>query len=62
MKLPVKKSDGVIDLIEVASIYYLEAAEGDTIIRTARKKPYRSIQELAQAFLGNAHPRVAHTK
>jgi DNA-binding LytR/AlgR family response regulator len=45
-RLPVRKADGSIDLIEIDSIFYLEAKEGDTIIRTKRKKPYRSVQRL----------------
>ena len=45
-KLPVKNKNGSIDLIEIDSIFYLEAKEGDTIIRTKRKKPYRSVQRL----------------
>jgi hypothetical protein len=45
-KLPVKNPNGSIDLIEIDSIFYLEAKEGDTSIRTKRKKPYRSVQRL----------------
>jgi DNA-binding LytR/AlgR family response regulator len=45
-KLPVKNANGSIDLIEIDSIFYLEAHQGDTIIRTKRKKPYRSVQRL----------------
>jgi DNA-binding LytR/AlgR family response regulator len=45
-KLPVKSADGAIELIEVDAIFYLEAKEGDTLIRTRRKKPYRSVQRL----------------
>jgi two-component system response regulator LytT len=45
-KLPVKNPNGSIDLIEIDSIFYLEAKEGDTLIRTKRKKPYRSVQRL----------------
>ena len=46
IKMPVKHQDGSIELIELESIFYLEAREGDTWIRTARKKMYRSVQEL----------------
>ena len=45
-KLPVKTTSGSIDLIEIDSIYFLEAKEGDTLIQTRRKKPYRSVQRL----------------
>jgi len=45
-KLPVKRADGSIDLIETDAIFYLEAKEGDTLIRTRRKKPYCSVQRL----------------
>ena len=45
-KLPVKNTKGSIDLIEIDSIFYLEASSGDTIIHTKRKKPYRSVQRL----------------
>jgi DNA-binding LytR/AlgR family response regulator len=45
-KLPVKGADGSIELIEVDAIFYLEAKEGDTLIRTRRSKPYRSVQRL----------------
>lgn len=45
-KLPVKRPDGAIDLIEVDAIFYLEASQGDTLICTRRKKPYRCVQRL----------------
>ncbi len=45
-RLPVKGTNGAIDLIEIDAIFYLESAEGDTLIRTGRKKPYRSVQRL----------------
>jgi DNA-binding LytR/AlgR family response regulator len=45
-KLPVKGADGSIELIEAGAIFYLEARQGDTLIRTRRKKPYRSVQRL----------------
>ena len=45
-KLPVKKADGSIVLIELESIYYLEARGDDTFIRTRRKKRYRSVEPL----------------
>jgi two-component system LytT family response regulator/two-component system response regulator LytT len=59
-QLPVKGVDGSIDLIEIEAIFYLEAREGDTLIRTQRKKLYRSVQrlkELAQKLPGPAFVR-----
>jgi len=35
-RLPVKGADGAIELIEIDSIYYLEARGDDTQIRTKR--------------------------
>jgi hypothetical protein len=31
--LPIKNANGSIDLIEIEAIFYLEAKEGDTLIR-----------------------------
>jgi DNA-binding LytR/AlgR family response regulator len=45
-KLPVKKADGSIVLIELEHIYYLEASGDDTLIRTRRKKRYRSVEPI----------------
>lgn len=45
-RLPVKRKDGSIDLIEINGIFYLEAKGHDTLIRTRRKKPYHSVQRL----------------
>jgi len=47
-KLPVKYEDGSIDLIEIDGIFYLEAQGEKTLIRTRRKKPYKSIQRLGE--------------
>ena len=47
-RLPVKGADGSIDLIEIEGIFYLEAQGEDTLIRTKRKKPYKSIQRLGE--------------
>ena len=33
-RLPVKRADGSIDLIEIDGIFYLEAQGEDTLIRT----------------------------
>jgi two-component system response regulator LytT len=45
-RLPVKGADGTIELIEIDRIFYLEAQGDDTLIRTKRKKPYKSVQRL----------------
>ena len=45
-RLPVKGEDCSIELIEIDGIFYLEAQGDDTLIRTKRKKPYRSVQRL----------------
>jgi len=45
-KLPVKFANGTIDLIEINGIFYLEAQGENTLIRTKRKKPYKSVQRL----------------
>jgi DNA-binding LytR/AlgR family response regulator len=45
-RLPVKGVDGSIELIEIDGIFYLEAQGDDTLIRTKRKKPYKSVQRL----------------
>ncbi len=47
-RLPVKYEDGSIDLIEIDGIFYLEAQGENTIIRTKRKKPYKSVQRLGE--------------
>ncbi len=47
-RLPVKGADGSIDLIEIEGIFYLEARGEETLIRTRRKKPYRSVQRLGE--------------
>ena len=43
-----KRADGSIDLIEIDGIFYLEAQGENTIIRTKRKKPYKSVQRLGE--------------
>jgi DNA-binding LytR/AlgR family response regulator len=45
-RLPVKGADGAIELIEIDAIFYLEARGDDTLIRTKRQKPYKSVQRL----------------
>jgi DNA-binding LytR/AlgR family response regulator len=47
-RLPVKGADGSIDLIEIDGIFYLEARGEDTLIRTKRKKLYKSVQRLGK--------------
>ncbi len=47
-RLPVRGKDGSIELIEIESIFYLEAKGHDTLIRTRRKKPYHSVQWLGE--------------
>ena len=47
-RLPVKYADGSIDLIEIEGIFYLEAQGEDTLNRTKRKRPYKSIQRLGE--------------
>lgn len=45
-RLPVEYEDGSIDLIEIDSIYYLEAQGECTMIRTKRKKTYLSVNRI----------------
>ena len=47
-RLAVKRNEGSIDLIEIDGIFYLEAEGHDTLIRTKRKKPYKSVQRLSE--------------
>ena len=47
-RLPVKGAGGSIDLIEIDGIFYLEARGEDTLIRTKRKKPYKSVHRLGE--------------
>ena len=47
-RLPIKGADGSIDLIEIDGIFYLEAQGENTIIRTKRKKTYKSVQRLGE--------------
>ena len=47
-RLPVKYANGSIDLIEIDGIFYLEAQGENTLIRTKRKKPYKSIQRIGE--------------
>jgi two-component system, LytTR family, response regulator len=47
-RLPVKGGDGSIELIEIDGIFYLEARGDDTLVRTRRKKPYKSVQRIGE--------------
>ena len=47
-RLPVKYENGSIDLIEIDGIFYLEAQGEKTLIRTKRKKPYKSDERLGE--------------
>jgi two-component system LytT family response regulator/two-component system response regulator LytT len=47
-RLAVRGKEGSIELIEIESIFYLEAKGHDTLIRTRRKRPYHSVQRLGQ--------------
>jgi DNA-binding LytR/AlgR family response regulator len=47
-RLPVKYENGSIDLIEIDGIFYLEAPGENTLVRTKRKKPYKSVQRLGE--------------
>ena len=47
-RLPVKGADGSFDLIETDGIFYLEAQGENTLIRTKRKRPYKSAQRLGE--------------
>jgi DNA-binding LytR/AlgR family response regulator len=56
-RLPVKNADGSIELIEIDGIFYLEARGENTLIRTRRKKPYKSVQRMGE--LANKLPAPA---
>ncbi len=52
-RLPVKGKDGSIELIEIESIFYLEAKGHDTLIRTRRKNltiPFSGWVSLPKSF------------
>lgn len=59
-RLPVKKADGSIDMIEMDSIFYLEAQGDDTLVRTRRKKTYRSVQRLSELAAKLPQPAFVH--
>jgi len=46
-RLLFRVDDRQFERVEIDSIFYLEATGGDTLVRTARRKPYRSSQRLA---------------
>jgi DNA-binding LytR/AlgR family response regulator len=47
VKVAVKLRPGRIRLFEPSEIYYIEASEHDSLLRTASKRRLRSIQDLA---------------
>jgi DNA-binding LytR/AlgR family response regulator len=47
-RLPVKHADDSIDLIEIDGVFYLEAQGESTLIKTKRKKPYKSVQRIGE--------------
>ena len=47
-RLPVEYEDGTVDLIEINKIYYLESQGEATLIRTKRKKLYKSVHRLGK--------------
>ena len=47
-RLPLKYENGSIDLIEIDGIFYLESQGENTLIRTKRKKRYKSIQRIGE--------------
>jgi DNA-binding LytR/AlgR family response regulator len=59
-KLPVKRADGSIVLIELDSIYYLEACGDDTLLRTRRKKRYLSVEPIGELVRKLPQPPFVH--
>jgi len=52
-RVPVRRADGKVWFFDPEEVFYLEVSGHDTLVRTARKTPYRSTQrlpELAAAF------------
>jgi DNA-binding LytR/AlgR family response regulator len=47
-RLAVETPEGPVLLFDAADIFYLEAEEHDTLVRTARGKPYRSQRRLGE--------------
>ena len=45
---PIKREPGRVTLLEMDKIYYIEAEGDDTLLRTARKKPYSHIEPLEE--------------
>ncbi len=48
LRFPVKSEPGRVALLEKDRIFYVEAEADDSLIRTARKKPYRHSERLEQ--------------
>ena len=59
-KLPVKKADGSILLVELDSIYYFEARGDDTLVRTRRKNRYRSVEPIGEVARRLPQPPFVH--
>ncbi|MBN2541737.1 LytTR family transcriptional regulator [bacterium] len=47
-KIALKEEFGKVTMIEVDAIFYLEAQGGDSLIQTARQKPYFSKETLGE--------------
>jgi DNA-binding LytR/AlgR family response regulator len=47
MKVAVKTAPGRILLLDAAEIYYLEGEGNHTLVRTARKRRYRSLRSIS---------------
>ena len=47
-KLPIKDEFGKVNLIEIESIFYIEAEGGDTVLKTRRKRLYRSKEHMSE--------------
>ena len=48
MRIPVRITSGRIVLFDAIEIYYIEAERGDTLVRTARRTRYRSVNRLSE--------------
>jgi DNA-binding LytR/AlgR family response regulator len=50
-RLTVETSRGVTLLLDPSQVFYLEVDGHDTLVRTARKKPYRSTRRIADLLV-----------
>ncbi len=48
VRIPVRITSGRIVLLDAIEIYYIEAERGDTLVRTARRTRYRSVNRLSE--------------